>query len=87
MRQPTDDFRINPFDEYESEAIASPNMTPVLIAHQKHYTLNRLMLQSHTYCSKHCFDLSSSKVNDAENNCLKSCVSSYSSAMNMLLSQ
>ena len=87
MRTYTDEFRHDPFADNNAVAIGPPNMSDVLIAHQKTYLKNKTALASHMFCAKQCLSLDSGKASDGEAKCLSSCVSQYSSSMNMLISQ
>ena len=57
MRQPLNDFRVDPFKPHTSAEIELPQLSDKLLAHKKKYTYNLAVFSSHKFCSKTCFDL------------------------------
>ena len=81
MRQPGDDFRIDPFKVITPTVIPGANIEGQLASqygHYKHNTLNTIMMK---YCSGKCYNLSSSAVDNSEAACMSQCSTKFGQAM------
>ena len=81
MRQPGDDFRVNPFEAIRPKPVGNADVEGALanqFSHIKNNTYNSLMLK---YCGGKCYNLGGSSVNNEEGECMNQCQSKYSQAM------
>ena len=84
MRQPTNDFRIDPFQSITGKAIAAPKMTPEMSAHHAKFNANQVIYSAYNFCGKACLNLGAAKMSDAEQVCLDGCKASYMSSLKLL---
>ena len=87
MRQPGDDFRIDPFKVITPTAIPGADIDGTLASrygHFKHNTLNSVMFK---FCSGKCYNLSSGSVDDVEATCMSQCTTKFGQAMSAFESE
>ena len=84
MRQPTNDFREDPFKSKVGVGIPDPVMTPELAAHRSKFSANQAVFAAYNFCGKACLNLGTAKMGDAETACLEGCKSSYLGGIKLL---
>lgn len=87
MRQPGDDFRIDPFKVETPTAIPGANLDGALAAKYsqfQHNTLNTIMFK---FCGNKCYNLGVGAVGDSEAVCMTQCTAKFGQAMSAFESE
>ena len=70
MRQPINDFHVDPFRPIGTQYIPKPDANSSVMLNHKNWCFNTMVHKSHGFCGKKCLDLSTAKVSDQEDTCL-----------------
>ena len=84
MRQPGNEFKIDPFQAIGTAEIPAPTLPASLLKDHQRWATNAFLARQHGFCGKVCVSLSAATLSKDEESCLHTCFSKYSVAMNTL---
>lgn len=88
MRQPGNEFRVDPYKAIGTEAIPVPELPPSFAKDHQRWANNAYIARQHNFCAKQCVSfLVPGSLQKEEETCLQTCFKKYSSAMNSLLDE
>ena len=82
MRQPTEDFRYDPFKVIRPTPMGGADIQGKYANHFGQFKSNTFNSAILKFCSGKCYNLGAAAVENSEADCMNQCTSKYSQAMN-----
>lgn len=82
MRQPGNEFKVDPFKVIATEEIPAPVLSGQILKDHQHWAANTVLARQHKFCANVCLNFKKAGgIQKDEEACLDSCFTKYSQAL------